>query len=192
MTYNPNIPQPTDTLSASQPQLLTNFSQLGSIFAIDHVPYTNGTVGDRGKHNKLTFTRQGVDYVANASESLFYQKDNAGVACVYYSRTAAPNFLLIGRTYPVNAAIGCSMLPGGLVIQWGIFNAPGAAESGDINFANAFAAPPYSIVTTMIRNSNSSASVYVVTGSVTAARFHVRNTDAGAHDIYWMAIGPEA
>lgn len=192
MTYNPSIPQPTDTLSASQPQLLINFGQANTIMAIDHLNFTHSTVGDRGKHKKVTLTRQLVDYVADPSESIMYQKDNGGIACVYYSRTGAPSYLLIGKTYPTNAAAGCTHLPGGIVIQWGTANVP-PGQSGDINFTQAFGSV-YSIQCTFIRSSTSTVtSVYVRDGTVTNTRFRTQTAGtSGNHDIYWIAIGSEA
>jgi len=61
MTYSPNIPQPTDDPSDSQPLILINFQQLKSIFNSDHVTWDDATVANRGQHKQISL----VDVVAN-------------------------------------------------------------------------------------------------------------------------------
>lgn len=41
MTYNPNIPQPPDLPSDSQPDILTDFLSLNEVFGVDHIPFGN-------------------------------------------------------------------------------------------------------------------------------------------------------
>jgi hypothetical protein len=55
MTYNPAIPQASDTISASQPPILTNFYELNNVFGADHVKFDNATQASRGRHLKVTF-----------------------------------------------------------------------------------------------------------------------------------------
>lgn len=54
MTFDPTIPNATHFVSADQPQITINFSQLNSIFDIDHVKYNDATVGNRGKHKQVS------------------------------------------------------------------------------------------------------------------------------------------
>lgn len=55
MTYNAAIPQASDTISASQPPILTNFFELNTVFGIDHVKFDDATLANRGHHLKVTF-----------------------------------------------------------------------------------------------------------------------------------------
>ena len=55
MTFNAQIPQAGDSISASQPPILTNFTQLDALFGLDHVRYTDATQAARGRHTKITF-----------------------------------------------------------------------------------------------------------------------------------------
>lgn len=61
MTYNPAIPQPTDNLSVSQGDLLTNFGQLNTLYGLDHVTFNNGTSANRGLHQKVTLVNVQAD-----------------------------------------------------------------------------------------------------------------------------------
>jgi hypothetical protein len=53
MAFLANIPQPSDTLDFSQPELLSNNSQLNTSFGIDHYPFTD-TSANLGFHNQVT------------------------------------------------------------------------------------------------------------------------------------------
>jgi len=55
MVYNPNIPQGTDNISVSQPQLLENFSQLNTVFSENHYAFDDATAANRGLHQKVTY-----------------------------------------------------------------------------------------------------------------------------------------
>ena len=52
MTFNPAIPQASDLISQSQPQILTNFSQLNTAFAVDHTAFS--VVSNQGQHKQVT------------------------------------------------------------------------------------------------------------------------------------------
>ena len=89
MTFNPNIPQATDLTSASQSQILTNFSQLNTIFDVDHVTYDNATVANRGKHDKSTYIEQGADPATSANEVALYSKDLSTVSTLYMRKESS-------------------------------------------------------------------------------------------------------
>lgn len=72
MTFNPNIPQPTDTLSVSQGELLTNDTQLNTVFNVDHVAFDDATVANRGKHTSSTLRDFGGDPTPAAGEGTIY------------------------------------------------------------------------------------------------------------------------
>jgi hypothetical protein len=92
MTYSPFIPQATDELSVSQPQLLANFTVSNSSFGIDHYPFADIS-GQTGKHNQVT-TPVYVNNpptmlppTTNATEPKFYGfQDSAPVGVIQYSR----------------------------------------------------------------------------------------------------------
>jgi hypothetical protein len=64
MAYNPNIPNATDYLDESQPQLKQNFQQLDTSFAIDHYAFSD-IAGDTGKHKVITTVSQGTSPTAH-------------------------------------------------------------------------------------------------------------------------------
>ena len=79
--YNPNIPQPTDLLSNSQPQLLVNFQSLQAWIDVNHVDYADN-LGNAGKHLYVTMPNTASygasPYPFNATDVGFY--NNTGLA----------------------------------------------------------------------------------------------------------------
>jgi hypothetical protein len=55
MTYDPTSPFATQNLSTSQGIMLTNFSQLDTLYAIDHWAWDDATIVNRGMHDIINF-----------------------------------------------------------------------------------------------------------------------------------------
>jgi hypothetical protein len=92
MVFLNNIPQPTTTLSNSQPQLLGNMQQLDASFAVDHYAFSN-TTGNNGFHNKVTTPAyvesppSGVPPVTTAATPIFYAfQSSANLGTIQFSR----------------------------------------------------------------------------------------------------------
>lgn len=92
MVFLANIPQPTDKLKDSQPQLLGNNQQLDSSFGVDHYTFSS-TGGQTGKHNQVT-TPSFIDSPPSglapntiANEPKFYGFQDADqIGVIQYSR----------------------------------------------------------------------------------------------------------
>jgi len=88
MVYSPNIPQPNNRPSNSQPQLLENFSQLNTIFNVNHQTFNAAT--NAGKHTHVDMIAQaaptplageGSLYVFNTGgtrEQCRYRRESSG------------------------------------------------------------------------------------------------------------------
>ena len=114
MAYNPNIPQPTDQLNNSQPQLLANFQALtsfGNGYADFPVQGTAPTLssGDTGLYtlnnattsaNEMYIVKPSVDAPTNVPFT----------ASSMSNRTMADSFS------------GWSYLPSGLLMKWGFIS----------------------------------------------------------------------
>lgn len=82
MTFDPAVPQANEIISTSQPKLLENFSQLNSVFGVNHVPF-NDVSANKGKHNYVTYVEQTADPVSQDNEYLVYSKELSGSAELY-------------------------------------------------------------------------------------------------------------
>jgi len=77
MAYQSNIPNRDDNVSESQADLLENFTELNTQFAVNHVSFDSGD-GDEGKHKFVTYVQQDDDPESSTDEYLIYAKDDAG------------------------------------------------------------------------------------------------------------------
>jgi hypothetical protein len=95
MTYNASIPPATEYLSDSQPQILENFSQLNTLFAINHVTFDAVAASDRGKHTFISFVEQAADPSTAANELALYTKDLSGSPAVYLRKESDGDVILL-------------------------------------------------------------------------------------------------
>ena len=117
MSYNPNIPQGGDDPSQSQVQLLNNFGALDTIFAKNHVAFSDTT--NPGKHTKIIFNNVEPDTVPISPQSNLYTK-TVGVPAkqqLFFANDTIITQLtgLVGLA----ASPGYVTLPGGIIIAWG-------------------------------------------------------------------------
>lgn len=126
MAYTSNIPQPTDLLSQSQPQILGNFQAIQTAFDIDHVSFN---ASGEGKHKKIslpvqspapTFSAGDVGLYSflspvTAQNELYVNKLNQ----VTVTQIPATASILSVTSAPTNGASGWTYLPSGILVKWG-------------------------------------------------------------------------
>lgn len=118
--YNPNIPQPTDRLTNSQGDILTNFSELNTIFGINHIPFS--VTPNSGRHTMCELLEVGATPGgAPVNEVTLYCGDVGGSRELFFTRdnSSATPIRLTGPAVPSAASNGYTFLSGGLLIQWG-------------------------------------------------------------------------
>lgn len=192
MTYSNAIPQPTDLISISQGDILTNFSQLYTVLAQDHIELDDGTVANRGKHKQVTLPELGADPATAANERAFYAKAASGVTQLFMR--AESNGTVDQLTYPyTNAQDGTFVFSGGIRFQWGKETVTAGAASVAVTFPVAFSGAPYSVVCTPDGIPISDASRGMGATNQAAAGFTIQNYNAGFAGntpCSWFAIGP--
>lgn len=134
MTYNPQIPQPTDRISTSQGDLLANFQQLEAQYGTngDHIEWTATT--DNGKHKRSTY----IDQTASPPIT-------AGFECASYARTAGNQTNLYARRngittldyplMPVRAMVNVNAANTQLGVSFNINTTAFAGNTWTITFA---------------------------------------------------------
>jgi hypothetical protein len=128
MPFNANIPLSTDKLSASQVDLNNNFQAINTWTAVDHIAFAN-TV-QQGEHKRVFFVQQAADIAtAGATDAVLYTKAGTGGATNLFYRGPS-NVDPVELTYANTASNGYTMLPSGIMMQWGIATInSGAAET---------------------------------------------------------------
>lgn len=150
MTYNPSIPQPTDIPSQSQAQFLTNFTQLNTIFAEDHVTFNDASASNRGKHNKSTYVG-GTDPTTAAGEIAVYSKSVTSGVELFMRDQSSGTVIQLSNGAPIATSNGSTFLPGGITMNWGSFTFSGTSNT--ITYATAYTSAPFSVVLTPINSS---------------------------------------
>lgn len=124
MPYNNNIPQPTDLLSTSQPQLLTNFASIQTAFSVNHIPIDDGS-GDQGKHRFVNMPVQVGTPATALTEGTLYTRNSAATGRLecWFVRGSGGD---VPFTEGQSIANGWSRLPSGIILKWGsVVGGPG-------------------------------------------------------------------
>ncbi len=194
MTYNAGIPQATDVISESQGQLLTNFTQLNTIFGFDHVTFNDATAADRGKHDQLTLVQAAGDSATAVDENALYSKNDGGNTRLFFRQENNGTVIQLTGADPVLAAAGSTFLPGltagNILVQWANV---AATNNVAITFATAFSAAPF-VVLFMQDPLAANTRFFTHVGAKAAANWTPRllsfGGGAAAFQITYLAIGP--
>jgi hypothetical protein len=142
MTFDPTIPNANHFISADQPQITINFSQLNSIFDIDHIKYDDGTAGNRGKHKQVTLIAP-VAAAAAGTEGIVHSVNGAGVT---FNGVPLPFFSNNLGDYPLmgdllnTSGTNFSFTLGNIIFKLGTgtFSATNGTKTATISFGSAF------------------------------------------------------
>jgi len=158
MAYNPLIPQPTDIISQSQPQILENFTQLNTQFGIDHVAWNVG--GATAGHHKAVHLLNVADPVTGGTEGGAYTKVKGTQSELFYRyQSSGPIQQLTNQSSPFGG-------PFALVRVVGSFGGTAAINGTPINVASITTTAPgvLTITFTTAAASSDYTVFYTVTG----------------------------
>lgn len=207
MTYNRNIPQPTDKLSKSQVDLLNNFGQLAVSFGIDHYTYDNQTQYN-GMHYKSSYVEQESDpnppltvddvytKVVNGLGELFYQRGGSSPSVPVQITRGNPfpyanNYTPQSGGGPVGTDFdaGATFLAGGILIQYGTVN----TNQLTVKYPLTFSSSPYMIQLTLNGTQSAGARIalsVINESSTTSFSYFLTTVNTSANYVNWLAIGP--
>jgi hypothetical protein len=188
--YDENIPQPTDTPAASQPQLLANFQAINTLVNVNHVEFDDP---DQGKHKWVSMPDQAVAPATAAAEvAIFgFTSPETGATELYFRKPSSGD--QIPMTESGGTTTGWSMLPSGLLIKWGsaTVNGPGNVD------ANASGKAFTTLYKVMLSNASDTVAsdTYVAGGTIVGTTFNVAcmqrtvANNAVAVTFNWLVIG---
>ena len=93
MTYTTDIPQSGDTLGGTRDRIRTNFEEIATVMAENHVAFNNA---DEGKHKFLQMPVQASAPATGASEAAFYVQQR-----VAHGKPAPPRRRVVGPPFQV-------------------------------------------------------------------------------------------
>lgn len=189
MTYNANIPQASDTISASQPPILTNFFELNTVFGIDHVKFDDATLVNRGRHLKVTFNDVLVaDPGLLAPACSLYTKATGAGNQLFFQNALASIVQLTGLPATVWANGGTA---GGLTnytidTPWGVRIYSGTTGSYSASARTVIFPVPYTTIYAAVSSANDGNPVAV---SCWKSVTHLAIGTAQNVSVNWVAIG---
>lgn len=205
MSFTPDVPVSGNTLGGTRDIIRTNFQQINTMTAVNHVAFN---ASGQGKHKFLqmpevtasgagvpaTASNEGGLYVdvgtSPAEANLFFRGENNGFnyQLTRVDQTNNSRFGPLSSTAPN----GWTFLPGGLIFQWGSKSNPGT--SGAVIFATANINFPTDIIQVqcqLYHNSSANESVTVRQDSLpNTTGFQYRSTSSSAATVLkWFALG---
>jgi hypothetical protein len=143
--YNPNVPQPNQTLAQTHLPILTNFTEINNQFSVDHVALTAAT--NRGMHKQVELSQ------VSAAPGLAFP-----LSGIYAKHTGAnPNRYtnLYFQSKPENAVLATEF-PLNPIKAWVRFNAATLAIADSFNVTSVtLGIPGWSInFTNALQNTN--------------------------------------
>lgn len=194
MVYKNSIPEASDKLKVSQADLKENFSQLDSLFDVDHVKFSD-TSGDAGKHvytNFVNLTGKGLASPTTSSTELaIYNKDDgAGTPQLFYRDVSSGTEQQI-TGFLTKGSDGQAPLLGGISIKWGSFSVAVTAAVaktfvGDFGL-NDFGTANYQVFVTSVNTAQDN-NVQVTAKSVTGFSVKVTSNNFPT-TVSFLAIG---
>lgn len=192
--FTQNTPQGSQFPSTSRPLMLANNQYTAAFGGRDHQFTEDSANAEDGTHKQVTLTNQATPGYAGASSVLYANTAN-GQSNLFFNNAAINGQLTSFKAgVPTAATNGCSCLPGGMLIQWGV--AAGIwNNTNTVTFPVAFSGTPYSVT------ANEQFAAYTIIEfvqitSLTTTTFKpvLQSSSGGAtttsRTLYWMAIGP--
>ncbi len=211
MTYNASIPQPTDLISNSQPQLLANFSQLNTQFGIDHTAFNTGSGNGDGFHKKVTLANVSAPGTPVSPITVIFSKTVSTKQELHFINDTATTQITsgglpiwkggtVGDTGVVTLAgtsNGKIVLPNGLTYIWGVISAPSSGTSTQTFAQSGFATACFNVQLTGARAASSSVqSLYIdstaaggFTNGLSKTQFKLTCTSGSFTQVYYFAVG---
>lgn len=207
MTYNPNVPLPTDNLSDSQGDLKTNFTAANNTFAVNHFPLADLTA-QNGFHRDINQAKR-VGNATNVTDcyTLFtkdYTADSTGAVTdtQLFGITAGGGVSQFSGNLALNDG-WCWV--GGVLLQWG-----GSAVAGTGSFASGTATGTVTFKDRVVGaipfpnacfavvaipffgaapGGSRFAGITITSKSATTFNWSCNGSSSAASGFYWVAVG---
>lgn len=200
MTYDPNIPQPTDILSASQQDILDNFTVANNVMGVNHYPFSD-TSGKQGNHKTVIFSGIPVPPTPLLTDSAVYpasDPNDLSTRTQLYFKNSTSTVQITNRFKSAVANDGYVMVNGGLIFMWGFVATPPIGQTQvlfptitNYNYGgNGFPNSVFNIQLTIQKNDSTVRQVYVDNSqTIDNTQFTFITGSSNINGVYWFAVG---
>jgi hypothetical protein len=194
-TYTPGYPPDGSSLGQTKATIRNNLDGTFLTLAVDHIN-NNGAPGSRpaGYHNVIHMVPQGSNPApVTGYGQLFSKSINSVITddALFWETGTGLIQQLTSNVVPLPATNGYTFLPGGILIQWGLVNAP--TFTGTVTFNIPFPANVFNVQTTLVAKAggtSASNTVAPISGTITQSGFQYNFTGSSSYvAFYWFAIG---
>ena len=170
LTYYNNIPQPSQRIKDSQPEILTNFASLQTYLETNHVAFSEDS---SGKHKFVSMPEQGAAPSTAVNEMAMYTKDVSAVSQLFVRRESNGTELNLTGAVSLTTE-GWTSLPCGLILKWGYVNGSGPRDALQPTYTYPVGAsiPVFSVVFTVVIGSTQRVSGLVVANAYQESRLY--------------------
>lgn len=186
-----NVPVSSHDPSDDQTLMLTNTVSINAILGVDHIPFNTD---NGGRHLKAQLQdRLTIPTGLSAGFSTLYSKvvGSPSQAELFFTRgVTGQEVQLTGNSSLVND--GYSVLPGGLILQWGRFVRGSSWPSGaqSLTFPTPFPNTCFMVNTTFSGSSSSDKDIGITSLSVGSFSWvYSGSSDSSYTGFYWFSIG---
>ena len=185
-----NVPVASNNPADDQPLMLTNTISINAILGIDHIPFNTNS---GGRHRQVQLQEQsGIPAGLAAGFNTLYTKLAGSPAQgeLFFTRGVSGDEVQITGNSTLSPN-GYSVLPGGLIIQWGFVN---STSNGTVTFPLAF---PTSVFTVTgqgysgntIPGGEGGISINKSAVSLTSFPWKFQTNSGSYTGFYWTALG---
>jgi hypothetical protein len=185
--YTLGIPDGPHNPSADQPLMQMNNDAINTLIGIDHIAF-NANLG--GYHNDIHFVTQAMDPVKIGGIGQLYTKTISSDVGLFFESGNGVVTQLTGGIAPNPVANGYTILPGGVIFQWGSITGSPIANGQVVTFPLPYPTAVFSITFGPQSNSTNDKTISITTGSVGLSGFTVSCSGTSLFQrLYWMALG---
>jgi len=195
MAYDSTIPQASDKIKDSQPQILANFSGIKTLVDINHVTFDDP---NEGKHKYVSMPEQSSAPTVAANELALFSQEGTytSVSELAFRRESSGDVVEFTGAGKTN--VGWTILPSGILIKWG--RSSSSTGTTNITWPTGATIPVFSTVYTVVLTPlNATAgdidsAVRLISFSTTQISIYIsKRTTTGAAttglSTYFVAIG---
>lgn len=126
MAYDGTIPNSTDLISVSQPQIQANFAAIEALIDVNHEDFASANIG---KHKFVTFPVQASTPATVAGDVALFSAASVltGNNELYFQKDTGNPLDIVPFTASDPAVTGWTYLPSGILMKWGTLSGNGDA-----------------------------------------------------------------
>lgn len=149
--YTDDIPQASQGMNLSQPQILANFQAIGELIGVNHISFN---VNNSGKHNSTVMEFQSVDPGTASTDLALYSKatgsPNVGEIFYQYPNDGSVNQLTpvsgtSSGTISATSGTGWCLFASGVLFKWGTATVNLQSNTINIIFPTGTGIPAYKV-----------------------------------------------